>query len=54
MRWSRRVGVSQLDSGPFSKFVSLGLMVLYQLEALNLDDYNLTYIQNKNKGLKFF
>ena len=25
-------------------------MVLYQLESLNLDDYNLTYSQNKNRG----
>ena len=25
-------------------------MVLYQLQSLHLDDYNLTYSQNKNKG----
>ena len=25
-------------------------MVLYQLESLNLDDHNLTYSQNKNRG----
>ena len=27
-------------------------MVFYQLESLNLDDYNLTYSQNKNKGFE--
>ena len=36
--------------GPFYKFVSLSLMVLYQLESLHLDNYNLIYSQNKNRG----
>ena len=35
---------------PFYKFVPLSLMVLYQLESLHLDDYNLIYSQNKNRG----
>ena len=34
---------------PFYKFVALDLMVLYQLKSLILDDYNLTYSQNKNR-----
>ena len=29
-------------------------MVLYQLESLHLDDYNLTYSQNKNRGFDKF
>ena len=33
---------------PFYKFVALDLMVLYLLEPLHLDDYNLTYSKNKN------
>ena len=33
----------------FYKFVYLSLMVLYQLESLYLDDYNLIYSQNKNR-----
>ena len=37
--------------GPFYTFVDLYLMVLYQLESLHLDDYNLIYSQNKNRGL---
>ena len=40
----------QFALGPFYTFVSLSLMVLYQLELLHLDDYNLIYGQNKNKG----
>ena len=32
---------------PFYIFVSLSLMVLYQLESLHLDDYNLIYSQKK-------
>ena len=35
---------------PFYNFLSLSLMVLYQLESIHLDDYNLIYSQNKNKG----
>ena len=35
----------------FYKFVSLSLMVLYQLESPHLDDYNLIYSQNKNMGI---
>ena len=40
----------QFASSPFSTFVSLSLMVLYQFESLHLDDYNLIYSQNKNMG----
>ena len=29
-------------------------MVLYQLESLHLDDYNLTYSKNKNRGFDKF
>ena len=29
-------------------------MVLYQLESLHFDDYNLTYSQNKNRGFDKF
>ena len=35
--------------GPFYKFVAPDLVVIYQLKSLYLDDYNLTYSQNKNK-----
>ena len=42
--------VVQIALGPFYKFVALSLMVLYQLESLHLDDYNLIYSQKKNKG----
>ena len=41
----------QFSPSPFYTFVDLSLMVLYQLESLHLDDYNLIYSQNKNKGL---
>ena len=40
----------QFSFGPFYTFVALSLMVLYQLESIHLDDYNLIYIQNNNKG----
>ena len=40
----------QFAPGPFYTFVSLSLMVLYQLKSLHLDNYNLIYIQNKNRG----
>ena len=36
-------------SCPFYKFVALSLMVLYQLESIHLDNYNLIYTQNKNR-----
>ena len=36
--------------GPLSTFVSLSLMVLYQLESIHLDDSNLIYSQNKNRA----
>ena len=42
--------VVQLVLGPFYKFLALSLMVLYQLESLHLDDYNLIYSKNKNMG----
>ena len=35
---------------PLYTFVSLSLMVLYKLESIHLDDSNLIYIQNKNRG----
>ena len=40
----------QFALGPFYKFVALSLMVLYQLESIHLDDSNLIYSQNKNRG----
>ena len=42
--------VVQFSLGSFYKFVSISLMVLYQFESLHLDDYNLIYSQNKNRG----
>ena len=44
----------QFSPGPSYTFSSLSLMVLYQLESLHLDDYNLTYSQNKNRGFDNF
>ena len=46
------LGALELQFAPdmFYTFVALSLMVLYQLESLHLDDYNLIYTQNKNKG----
>ena len=41
----------QFAPGSFYTFVYLSLMVLYQLESLHWDDYNLIYSQNKNRGL---
>ena len=41
----------QFSLGPFYTFVDLSLMVIYQLESLHLDDYNLIYSQNKNIGV---
>ena len=46
--------VLQFTPGPFYTFVALYLMVLYQLESLHWDDYNLTYSQNKNRGFDKF
>ena len=40
----------QFVLGPFYTFVSLSLMILYQLESIHLDDSNLIYSQNKNRG----
>ena len=47
------LGDLELQFAPSSlyKSVYLSLMVLYQLESLHLDDYNLIYSQNKNRGL---
>ena len=42
----------KLSPSAFYKFLFLALMVLYQLESLNWDYYNLTYSQNKNKGFE--
>ena len=42
--------VIQCAHVPFYKFIDLSLMVCYQLESLHLDDYNLIYSQNKNRG----
>ena len=36
--------------GPFYTFVSLSIMVLYQLESIHLDDSNLIGSQNKKRG----
>ena len=47
--------IATICSGLFFTFVVISLMVLYQFESLHLDDYNLIYSQNKNKGFdKFF
>ena len=40
----------QFALGPFYTFVALSLMVIYQLESIHLDDSNLIYSQNKNRG----
>ena len=40
----------QFALGPFYTFVALSLMVFYQLESIHLDDSNLIYSQNKNRG----
>ena len=42
--------VLQFALDPFYTFVALSLMVLYQLESIHLDDFNLIYSQNKNRG----
>ena len=42
--------VVQFGLGHFSKFLPLSIMVLYLLQSLHLDDYNLIYSQNKNRG----
>ena len=42
----------QFVPSSFYTFVALALMVLYQLESLNLDDYNLTYSKTKTRVLK--
>ena len=44
----------QFALGPFYTFVALSLMVLYQLESIHLDNYNLIYSQNKNRGFTEF
>ena len=43
-----RVLELQFAPSPFYTFVYLSFMVLYQLESLHLDDYNLIYSKNKN------
>ena len=40
----------QFSLGTFYTFVTLSLMVLYQLESIHLDNSNLIYSQNKNRG----
>ena len=40
----------QFILGPLYTFVSLSLIVLHQLKSLHLDDYNLIYSHNKNRG----
>ena len=40
----------QFALGPFYTFVALSIMILYQLESIHLDDSNLIYSQNKNRG----
>ena len=44
----------QFALGPFYTFVALSLMVLYQLESIHLEDYNLIYSQNKQRGFYKF
>ena len=44
----------QFSPSFFYTFVTLSLMVLYQLKSLHLDYCNLTYSQNKNKGFDKF
>ena len=44
----------QFAPSPFYKFVALSLMVLYHLESIHLVDYNLIYLQNKNRGFDKF
>ena len=39
----------QFALGALYTFVALSIMILYQLESIHLDDYNLIYSQNKNK-----
>ena len=39
----------QFALGPFYTFVALSLMVLYKVESIHLDNYNLIYTQNKNR-----
>ena len=41
----------QFSLGTFYTFVYLFLIVRYQLESLHLNDYNLIYSQNNNRGL---
>ena len=40
----------QFSLGPFYIFVALSLIGLYQLESSHLDDSNLIYNKNKNRG----
>ena len=40
----------QFALGTLYKFVALYLMALYHLESIILDDSNLIYSQNKNRG----
>ena len=42
--------VVQFSLGAFYTFVALSIMVISQLESLHFNDYNLIYIQNKNRG----
>ena len=46
--------VLQFAPSPFYFFVALYLMVIYQLESLHLDDYNLVYSQKKIRGFDKF
>ena len=46
--------VLQFAPGPFYIFLALSLMVLYDLESLLFDDYNLTYRKNKKRGVDKF
>ena len=41
--WVGLGGRYKFAHSPFYTFVALSLMVLYQLESLHLDDYNLIY-----------
>ena len=41
----------QFALGLFYKFVAISLMICYEFKSLHLDDYNLIYSQNKNRGV---
>ena len=46
--------VLQFSLDPFYNFIELSLMVIYQLKLFHLNDYNLIYSQNMNRGFDKF